>query len=271
MSSSKAKFTLHPQYKEFVPGTSALEFRTLSQTTTFWGCMFLFLMLGVCGGMTLFLTYMTSFVAAGRLSMLVYTQQIEAHVTHCETRDEGDYRYLDINYAYTVDGHDYEGKDDTLWKHKTEALETCGSYEPGTSIQAIYLKSDQGSSSLKEADIRTSDSTTFMFILLAFSLLGTFFICVSLIWGIYRYLRAKWIYPRLQKKGTVIVGELISIDGTEKDSVIVTFRYKFMSPKNRWLYGAEKAHKKHLSSIELPGVGTPITVLYADDHAYTML
>jgi hypothetical protein len=84
-----------------------------------------------------------------------------------------------------------------------------------------------------------------------------------------------WHYRKLRKQGNVIMGEIIHIEREEKDgfygahNVIVT--YQFETPDGRLLTRTMKKERHDLRNKELPGKGTAVMVLYADDSAVMML
>jgi hypothetical protein len=84
-----------------------------------------------------------------------------------------------------------------------------------------------------------------------------------------------WCYRKLRREGNLIMGEIVHIVREKKHGfhgahyVIVT--YQFETPDGRFLTRTMKKERHDLRNKELPGKGTTVMVLYADDSAVMML
>ena len=104
------------------------------------------------------------------------------------------------------------------------------------------------------------------------------FTIYCLFWGVYNIgntLYSNWRYWKLRRTGTLIDGEIVKVEREEPRElhgphyVIVT--YKFETPDGRNLIRMMKNERYDLRNQNLPGIGTPVVVLYANDHAVIML
>ena len=104
------------------------------------------------------------------------------------------------------------------------------------------------------------------------------FTIYCLFWGVYRIVKtlySNWRYWKLRRMGNLLDGEIVKVEREEPREfhgphyVIVT--YKFETPDGRTLTRTMKNERHDLRNQDLPGVGTPVIVLYANDHAVIML
>lgn len=79
----------------------------------------------------------------------------------------------------------------------------------------------------------------------------------------------------LRRQGEIRDGEVIQClgkkEGQSKHGLVVSVRYKFLSPQGIELAGKQVALRNDLIGKPLPEPGTPVTVLYANDHIHCIL
>ena len=81
---------------------------------------------------------------------------------------------------------------------------------------------------------------------------------------------------RLNREGIILEGEIIYVVGFFSEPpkpypYVIGVIYRFENADKQQLTGYAEARRDDLKDSELPPIGTPVAVLYADDHAHMML
>jgi hypothetical protein len=271
VSSVKSKFTLHPDYKNFNPGISKLDFKSLSLVYNIFGCFGMLIPLFSCSFMFVMSCWLATFGVVQDQLFLLDGTTTTAQVTKCRIEKSKNVSNPNVDYIYVVNGQIYTDHYNSLANQKT-----CEEYPEGTSLQILYLSADPTNSRIIEPGTQKAQAETgFVYGVMVFMAL---FCLHFVVWSgrsIWRYLRAKRIYQRLLTNSILLEGEITSIRGEERAKssgcYIVMVRYQFESAHGKRLKGYSEALRNDLKGVALPPVGTPVTVLYADDGAHTVL
>lgn len=275
MSDAKQPFILHTEYETFTPGSSPLIFNTLlpyryevnlrGEGMWFWVWVGLSMMLFglIASSAGIYLFGVQPFIYEH------YSQEISAQVVSCRIKTyakSGDVPILTYTYRW-------ENQEFTRSAGITGHKETCSDYlDQAISVRVLTI--DPGQSRPTFAWARYFDAIMLaafcVFILLdCVSLYGVYFLLRLLL----AYWRAKRMYPRLQQATTILTGEILRVSGhmnTKPPEYVVKVNYTFETPQQRRLTGWVEVVREDLRD-KLPPAGTPITILYADDNAYTIL
>jgi hypothetical protein len=271
VSSVKSKFTLYPDYKNFNPGISKLDFKSLSLVYNIFGCLGMMIPLLSCSFMFVMSCWISTFGVVQDQLFLLDGTMTTAQVTACRIEKGKNGSNPNVDYTYVVNGQIYTDHHNSLANQKT-----CEEYPEGTSLQILYLSADPTNSRIIEPGTQKSQAETgFVYGVTVFMALFCLYFVVWSGRSIWRYLRAKRIYQRLLTNSILLEGDITSIRGEERAKgsglYIVMVRYQFESPHGKRLKGYSEALRNDLKGVALPLVGTPVTVLYADDSAHTVL
>jgi hypothetical protein len=277
MIDAKNSFILHHEYKHFTPGTSELVFDTLipyenevKKEGGWWAVIGLFLILLLPFVMSLFFIYNTLIIP---LLFERFSTETTGQVVDCRIAERKIGDVPIITYAYTWNNRAYRGSSDIVGAGTSD----CSAYQNQT-LTIIVLSVDPARSfpkiaqtpyfhSQESALLAGSLFLAFASLLFAFQFLQTVLI----------YRRVGRIFPRL-KNGTLLPGKILKVSGYRTKNIIgyrprvyvVTVTYEFETPSKRRLTGRAQAIRPELKD-DFPPVGTPVSVLYADDHAHMML
>lgn len=267
----KSKFLLNPNYRDFIPRKSKLDFKSLDAGNGW-----------ACGCMSVVLP---TFILASLLIPIALTFwlwdywrfgtsgiDVIATITECQIQQQGeDGSAPSIVYAYTFNGKTYKNRHTVWWR-----AVNCDDFPIGTRLDAQYLLRDPSHSRITDADANTTlfwSITQFAGIIcggvlmIGFTSLG--------IMEVIKYILARRSYPLLRKKSILLEGEIIKAEhkkrGEYNDLHYVKITYEFETPDGRILTRSLSRRREDLKDKELPAAGTPVTVLYADDYAVIVL
>jgi hypothetical protein len=266
MSDIKTKFTLNPNYKNFAPQATQIELATLSDVDNL-GLFCLLIPFLILIAFCFVGLAVIAALSIGRETLFKYDSQIiTAQVMNCEIGYVEGRAFPRLNYTFKVENQTYKGNvsDRNIDRY------SCENYPSDTTLQLRYLRSDPRFS--RETDYRDDYSSFFSTVTCIGSMI-MLWITMSLSRALYRYLEATSIAGQLKRTGILLEGELVSIRGMfrAKGSYVVVAHYKFMSPHSSLITGYSEAHRSDLKGSPLPLIGTPVTILYADDHSHMML
>jgi hypothetical protein len=258
MGDTKSKFTLHTQYKDFVPGQSEIDIQTLSPyLTSMRGC-FIGLMI------TVFMLFISLCPASTVLSNLMTDQRYAregqetiATIMACEFET----KMSNLTYTYTVGETSYTH--DEYVDHQV-----CDGLAAGAVVIILYLPSDP-------ATARFVHKNNF---LLNAAMVMVFICCLVIpfqgIGGMRRYLYGRYTRRALAAAHHLLEGEITAINSHnpyKHDAYYVRVWYQFETPRKKIVKGFAEAHRQDLKAKDLPPVGTPVTVVYADNGSHMML
>jgi hypothetical protein len=260
MSTVKTKFTLHPEYENFVPGVTPLEFKGLACLDSLAYRLLTLLMVLFLGGFG---------VVSGLIGADAYRRDelfkndslvTAGQTTTCEMQPASNrMMYPSYSYTYDVKGTVYEDRFTPM------AAQSCEDFQPGTTIQVRYLRIDP--SVTRVVDLQYPQESSYNIFL--FGPLVAVIYIVILLGGQYGIARLHAVRKRLQSGYLLLEGEIVSIDF--KGSYRVKVKYQFTSPLQKPMTGTTTAYRQDLKDAVLPPVGTPVAVLYADDQAHMVL
>lgn len=174
-------------------------------------------------------------------------------------------------YTYTVDGHTFEGSNIIAILGAR-----CEEYPAGTTFEALYLPSNPAESRVIQANV--SHAAWYMIMvdaLLALTGLVCAYVSLAMIWLLISGVRGLFHYHTLKRKNIVIDGELIEVKeekvGRNKTEHNLNVTYRFQTPDGRILTRKQSKIRNDLRSAKPPPIGSPVSVLYADDNAFVML
>lgn len=268
----KAKFTLDPAYRSFMPGKTTLKFETLSPLTDVsCGCAALVMMVLL----PVFLLVITALLYKAGEDVLFQLdgRDITASVTTCEMRRHAQrIKTPFVTYTYEVNGSTYSG-DSPLPRIAFD----CDRYPVGTPLPVRYTALNPSQSRVLMDGIYPPALESLLLDLFIV-VCGIPFLLAIFYGGIrsvIQYRHSKKIYPRLAQEGILLEGEITAIRGEERGKSVknyyVIVEYAFLSPGKHRLTGQVEAIRGELQGKELPPIGTPVTILYADDNAHVML
>jgi hypothetical protein len=259
------RFLLDPQYKAFT-SSQQLKFDTVTNMNDLTcGCLvllsFLYIPVSILLGWVLLQKVVLDHIYASEGS------EIDATVISCEEHYNRDQQqYPTITYFYRVGETVYQG-DQTF-----DSSTSCDFFHPATVISALYLPNDPQQSRI--IGFEPSFGTRMIDVL---------FIGVTLfvMWGssvftlaILKYPIDKRRFRRLWRNGILIDGEVVAAKKriTRREfGHYVVITYSFQTPNGRTLTRKQSHLRNDLRNTPLPTVGTPVSILYADDDAVVML
>jgi hypothetical protein len=266
----KTKFTLHSQYEDFKLNVLRHELKNLDQSTSKDSIIFLSLKAIFAGFMLLAGVCTVYFLAIVPFLFQHFSHETTAQVIECEmikTKQYGPVPSLTYTYIWNdqpfVDHNSIYGY----------GMPECDSYLNQTAAIRV-LEPDPNQTRLIAAETSHPVREDIgMFIaglsMGAFGAIGLYLF----LYAIVQNMRAKHNFLRHTRSGVLLEGEIISIHGNRQvttQAYIVTIVYGFEAHK-QYLTGRAEARRDDLYKAPLPPVGTPIAVLYADDHAHMML
>lgn len=267
----KSKFLLNPEHRNFVPRKSKLKFEVLDGGDD-WGCGCSSMMLLFFIPASLMLPLVFLFGIWSYWSFEVSGVDVIATVTECQMQEHGE-NYFEpaIVYTYMLDDETYKNRHTVLWR-----AVNCGDFPVGSNLEAQYLLDDPSQSRITDADAKaTLFWRVFQYgglICGAIMMIGFTIYGIS---GVIKYIMARRSYPLLRKKGILLEGEIVNAEhqkrGEYENFHFVKITYEFETPDGRILTRSLSRRREDLKDKELPAVGTPITVLYADDYAVIVL
>lgn len=263
MSTIKTKFTLHREYKHFIPGVTPLNFGTLGSSCGVMGCL-----LPVALFYTVFACAMVFILYEFNVKPLVFRvlgREVSARVIGCDviTGKHDAEIGVSYRYSYTWSGVSYS---DT-GRVYGEGLSDCQQSE---SVTVDILPANPDVTLLAKYTLQDSFMAGLILMMGLFVIFGA----LAMGYGYIQYIRNSWMYPRLVKSGVVREGYITHISGetaSKSRSYWVSLKYQVKSPTGKVLKGSGRAHRQDLEGKQLPPVGTPVAVLYADDHAHMVL
>jgi hypothetical protein len=270
MSTVKTTFTLHENYKDFT--LSKLEEKTLvPYSLQFTSERLLIQLIGMVFPL-IFLFY--SFINGLVFPVLLdrFGQQSTAQVTECRMQQTktGEVPHLYYTYFWkeqTFTGSQYIYGTSDRWAF-------CAQYASKTiPIRVLVLDPNHSSLLIEGAVPSLTDNLGQIAMLVFFGGL-IFAIFYNILYSVVIQIRARSAYPRLLRQGIVLEGEIVTIRGwthSKTRAYIVSIVYSVESPRKKYLTGRAQARRDDLKGAELPSIGSPVAVLYADDHAHMML
>lgn len=175
-----------------------------------------------------------------------------------------------VSYIYTVNGVEYS--DIKLIPRNNI---NCDNFPAETLLDGVFIKSNPSQSKIT-APISNYEwggmvnayfgltMITFIFVL------GSVYMPIAAIRSFIGTRR----YNRLLKNGQRLQGEIVTIKGEKRGTekkFHVEVVYQVVTPEGKTLTGKQSKQRQHLTTDSLPAPGTPVWVLYADDHAHVML
>ncbi len=167
---------------------------------------------------------------------------------------EGDSYYL--TYSFVVNDQPYQREQSVDW-------DRYNSFESGAPIEIRYLPNNPSQSRIEG----TGNAALFM---LPFGGCWTAFV-LFFIWG---FASQSDKNNRIAQKGTLIEGEIVSIDAREDsdNDYNVTLKYSYISPKDgRVIHKKTKFVANDQKKDGLPLSGTKLAILYVDDKNHAVL
>jgi hypothetical protein len=273
MSDAKNPFILHPEYENFIPGSSELKFNTLfpygyevkEASEGGWGCLLL-IFLGLLAGVIASLVVIYITLIAPILFELV-GEETTAQVVDCQVQPRKSGAVPHITYTYTWNNRELSGASTLVGSTNAD----CTPYlHQSLAIVVLPFAPTQSYPVIKTPYYELER----MSMLVGSLFLGgcAFYLLYRLLYAIFLDWRYKRIFPRLQQ-GILLEGEILKITGHigYKPPVhFVTVTYGFETPSKNRLTGQAQVTREDLKN-NLPPIGTPVTVLYADDHAHMMV
>jgi hypothetical protein len=272
MAAAQDTFTVHPEYENFIPGTSKLIFSHLipyryevkaggglKVTILFYSMM---LVVAVAALIALYATVVIPFMLDH------YSQKTTGQVIDCRMKEGKNDNIPVITYAYRWNDTPFINEASILGRDRGD----CSRYR-GQSLIVMLLPSQPERSF---PTIAQSDTASIEQFCIASGLLflggNAFFFLGQGLYTLFLYRRAKRIYADLQQ-GILLEGRIEWIKGymNNKPHVyLASIVYSFETPAKRRIKGWAHVARGDTPSY-LPPAGTPVTVLYANDHAYTVL
>lgn len=150
-----------------------------------------------------------------------------------------------------------------------ESLIDAASYrrlEQGMRIAVYYVPTNPTISRVASEMHSPMNNTVGVVLLLVFTNGAALF---ALIMGTMCWRRDR----HLARNGRRLVGELQGCKGDldSDNDLRVTVEYTFQSPTSKVIHDQSSAYRNDLQGQPLPEAGTPVWVLYADDHTYKLL
>ena len=180
-----------------------------------------------------------------------------------------------ITYRYSV-------QDKALTKEQFVTKATFDKLADGDPVTIKYLQTDP-----TMAELSGSDSTNGLaqngYFMTVFGILGVLIAFVYLVFHVWQF----WCDDLLVRKGQLLMGEVTKCEGnldvtkTSLDSTsygtplrgnyTIELGYAFRTPENKEIVDSIKAKRNDLIDHVLPELGTPIAVLYLNEHRYKVL
>lgn len=269
MSTVKTKFTLHEDYKDFTSGATQLKQDTLvpysSQGSP--GCSLLLSAGAII--MMIMMVFWATYEIAFPFLFQHFSAETTAQVIECEVKKSDRTRSTWLTYTYTWNGRPMT----------SSASVSYGSTDCNEYLNQMYtirvLIPDPSHTSLPIAENSRSTLERLGLIGLAIGVaFATFGAAHKYLRDIVLQLYSKARYRRLLRQSILLEGEIIRIHSykpSKTQDTIVSVTYQFQTPHKKSLTGWAEAKRNDLRDTPLPPVGTPVAVLYADDHAHMML
>jgi hypothetical protein len=259
-------FTLHENYKDFKPSQTEISLETLVPYSAQGpiGCLLPLLMFA---GL-MFITCIATIYHETGVPLLFqhFSQETVAQVIVCQVSETKPNNYvLQLAYSYTWNSRPLVGQAN-LYGHNPEG---CASYLNQT-IAIRVLEPDPNQTRIA-AQMSPAILLTFIAVVMGgFGAYGVYLFLYVIILRI----RVRFSHPRLTRAGILLEGEILSVRGYSPNKTrdyVVLVKYGFETPRKKYLKGYVEAKRNDLSATSLPPVGTPVAILYADDHAHMML
>lgn len=165
-------------------------------------------------------------------------------------------------YQFNVNGSDTKFTRKQAVRHATYEQ-----HPEGSPVTVAYLPNNPNISRLAGKDSDDSVMQTS----LPVSIFMVFFTGAFMVFLLRPVARDRW----LARNGRILEGKVVKCDGRMAGSKHRYFRlmvqYQFLSPSGLTLSGKQDARRDDMRYKLRPGPGTPVAVLYADDHNYKML
>jgi hypothetical protein len=264
---SKNTFYLDPDYENFIPREMQLKQSTVGAN---WGMTVLTLFFIVfCGFVGIAIISLASAKVWNYWRFSVKGSETGAIITACE--DDADSNYPKITYVYMVDSVIYNTQYEV-----TRQYARCGQFQLNTQIPIQYYLNNPAQSRAIPPDLDMSS----LFWMVLFVLANIFYLLpfclMAVLFGIVSIVKARYQYSLLQSEGALLDGEVIKAEYKKKtvknvDYFNLSVTARFKTPDGRLLKREFKGVTEYFISREIPLSGTPVQLLYANDHAVIML
>lgn len=249
---------------------SALKRDTLG-ALNFRNAVFIFVVLFVpCLGALLLANYIVGDIITDR-AYLVEGREMIVTLTGCSVVSGTRSNNVRASYSYVVDGQTFTGE------HSIANLGSrCEEYPAGVTYAGLYLLSNPAESRVVDERVSTAAWYRIMsYAAFTFTGVSCGYVGIALILHLLLGLIGSLRYLRLKSKGILLDGELVDIKeekvGRYKTDHRLNVTYRFQTPDGRTLTRKQCKIRNDLRLVKLPAVGTPVSVLYADDDAVVML
>jgi len=202
--------------------------------------------------------------------LLSSLQTVTATVSGCA----GPGRFQNIRFHYTVEGKAY---DQSAYWRGTEFVGPSGLTDACTAptIRLNYLAGDPNRWSVAPISPITRQEREATTISAFYVIIGPFFLFVASIFSLtgYALRKTKEKQERLAKEGVILKAELIKAkeDTTEDSPFNIRCEYRFTNPRGEVLTGKTSGIRPDVKKKDYPPPGTPMLVLYVNDHLFEAL
>lgn len=261
-------FFLDPDYEHRLPGPLHLKFSTMGAGGRYSCCCMV--------PLTLFALLLAAVMAFGLVSLARELPQ-EIRIRYLDGKDTQvtalgcDPKNDAITYTYTIAGRRYER---THWVNLHSF--SCKSVPSGRLLAAKYLPGDPSQILLTDSAVSRQGWELVILYGLFFVAAALFILmATALVTSLPAMARAPSRYQRLVDHGLLLDGEIVrarhQIVISRSSTYAIRVVYRFTTPQGRVLKGSQWRDREDLRGRAFPPAGTPVRILYADDHAYRML
>lgn len=250
-SNDVAPFLLNPSHRDFVLGKSNVLSRSSFAGT---GCLVLFMSFFVGIGLFVLMGVFKETYEWFMISQRGVTITAEYTDRRISSGDESDNYY--VSFRYTHNDREYAREQRVDWY-------TYNAAESGLSVPIVYVPSNPQLA--KVAGTNNPPTGILVFVLVWNGIVWT-----VIYFGVRQYRRHKF----LERNGKMLRGEILeSTHSTDSDGDLsLRVEFAFQSPQSsRRLTKTDRAQRNDLKGKRPPAPGTPIVILYYNDHQYMLL
>lgn len=253
--SEPAYFVLDRDYINFEPGSTYLKRSTVINARFIQNCLKALAVLLVF----LVLLAIVLIHASFRDSLFRYSAQTaDGLIESCELRNTRTGYARFVAYRFTVG--------ELVYQDEARIPGDCTAYPAGSALSVRYITDNpQQSMPVPALFLEAKEYAGLLSWILPLNLIITLTIVIVF----YRRWQA---LRRLRRRGVVLAGEVVRLEKiATRSNIIVKIEYRFTVPRKRVLTGKAEAMRNDFRRKDPAVIGTPVTILYADDNAYVML
>jgi hypothetical protein len=266
---SKNTFYLDPDYENFIPRKSRLKYETVGKGYLFVAGMLV--LVAFFGCMAAAFIYIAYIGVRDFWQFNINGVETLATVGNCEIEGDGTkYERLRLTYSYTVANIVYDARDSIPTKYAN-----CEQFLTGNQVSIQYYNHNPAMSRIEEhpqwSHVIFGEPIILLCAIPLFSiisLLGAGSIVIEF--------QARYQHRLLRREGILLYGEVVTAEYEKGqtgsgNSYTLKITAEFETPDGRLISRVFEGKTENFISRVLPQPGTPVQLLYANDHAVIML